>query len=873
MPRLIYKDRKTQEISFPLGGIGTGCIGLAGNGALVDWEIFNRPNKGSRNGYSHFAIKAESEGKVVDARVLNGDLKPPYIGSLRNPQFIDSYGFGPERSSMAGVPHFKTTRFIGEYPVANIDYIDDSFPGEISMDAFNPFIPLNYKDSSIPGAFFKINVRNTTMKTITFTICMSLSNPHNNTAVRNKYEKRGNIHCIKLDSSYYNNDDPKYGDLTVATDADNISFQEYWFRGIWYESLEVFWREFTAPGKFKNRDYKYHESNYKQDPGIYDTCSLAASVELQPGEKKSVKFVITWNFPNCYNYWNPEKYNGSCCSGSSKTWKNYYATVFDDSLTSAQYAIGQWDRLYYDTMKFKNTLFESTIPEAALDAVSANLSILKSPTCLRLEDGSFYGFEGCYPESGCCEGSCTHVWNYAYALPFLFPELERSMRDLDYRYNQREDGGMGFRLQLPLGRERSQFRPCADGQFGGVLKAYRDWKISGDTVWLKKNWAAIKKSIEFAWAETNEDKWDADKDGVLKGRQHNTLDIELFGPNSWLTGFYLAALKAGSEMAEYLGEEDTAQVYRELFAKGKKWSDENLFNGEYYYQIIDLKEKSILKQFEEKDDTVIKTYWNEEVQEIKYQIGDGCIIDQVIAQWHANLCGLGEIFDKDQTIKSLKSIYKYNFRRAVGKYFNSFRIYSLNDESGVAICEWPVGKYRPVIPIPYASETMSGFEYQAAAHMIQEGMVKEGIEIIEAVRNRYDGEKRNPWNELECGSNYARSMASYAIMNAFSGFEYNMVTGMIGFSPAEVDKNHFSIFWSLNSGWGQFEQLNEKLLLSVKFGSISLNEFRSSLMRNREVKEVTIRGEKVDFTSGNGFVRFNSNITVNIRDVLEVILG
>ncbi len=61
-----YTGNRTQEISFPLGGIGTGSIGLAGNARLIDWEIANLPNKGSVNGFSHFAIKAEHDGKIVD---------------------------------------------------------------------------------------------------------------------------------------------------------------------------------------------------------------------------------------------------------------------------------------------------------------------------------------------------------------------------------------------------------------------------------------------------------------------------------------------------------------------------------------------------------------------------------------------------------------------------------------------------------------------------------------------------------------------------------------------------------------------------------------------------------------------------------------
>ena len=329
-----------------------------------------------------------------------------------------------------------------------------------------------------------------------------------------------------------------------------------------------------------------------------------------------------------------------------------------DSTASACYALQNWDRLYQETLRFKDALFSSTLPPVVLDAVSANISILKSPTVLRLEDASFYGFEGCHCNAGCCEGSCTHVWNYAYALPFLFPALERSMRDLDYRYDMRFDGKMGFRLQLPLGRPFSDFHAAADGQFGGVIKAYRDWKICGHDAWLRGHWEAIKKSIEFAWRRTNEDKWDPQKTGVLQGRQHHTLDTELFGPNSYLSGFYLAALKAGAEIAAYFGETSTAQEYRALFEKGKAWVDANLFNGAYYHQRIDVKDRSILEPFKEADahyGSVEDAYWDAEHGEIKHQIAEGCHVDQVIAQWHANLCGLGEIFNPAQVRSALQA--------------------------------------------------------------------------------------------------------------------------------------------------------------------------------------------------------------------------
>ncbi|REE70542.1 uncharacterized protein (DUF608 family) [Paenibacillus taihuensis] len=861
----VYTGAKSREISFPLGGIGSGSIGLAGNGRLIEWEIFNRPNKKSYNGFSHFAIKAERDGRVLDARVLNGDMQGPYVGEpIRGGALHTGYGFGPQSQTMAGMPHFQKTEFRGEFPLAQMTFADQAFPGHVQLTAFNPFIPLQEDDSSIPAAFFEWEIENTDSAPITYTICLSAGNPKATRQVTHEYRevpnesgnpRSGNpsqgLHTLMLSSQQYTPDHADYGDITIATNAADCSYQQFWYRGGWCDNLEMFWHDFTQPGPLKNREYP---ADAPRPDRHEDTASLTAHLSLAAGEKKKVRFLISWSFPNVVNYWNPAQ-------TGANSWKNYYALLFQDSRESATFAFNNWDRLYADTLKFKEALFASTLPPVVLDAVSANMSVLKTATSLRLTDGSFYGFEGTIADTGCCEGSCTHVWNYAYALPFLFPRLERSMRELDFTHNKREDGRMSFRLMLPVGRERSNYRACADGQFGGVIKAYRDWKISGDSDWLRSIWPAVKQSITYAWADTNEDRWDPMKRGVLEGRQHHTLDVELYGPNSWMTGFYLAALKAGAEMAAYLDEQETAAEWLRIFESGKQWADTHLFNGEYYIQRFDIKDRSVLEQF---DEETVCYYWNAELGEMKYQIGEGCVIDQVVAQWHANLCGLGEIFDQTQTRKALQSLYRHNFKASMRQESNTWRLYSLNDEGGLVICTWPEGASKPAIPLTYNSETMTGFEYQAASHMIQEGFLEEGLRIVEAIRDRYDGEKRNPWNEIECGSNYARSMASYSLLQAFSGFEYDMVQGMIGFHPQHSHHNVgpvessesvegsegselFRTFWSLDKAWGTYEADAEGARLHVLGGKLPLTRFKLPAQQAAVVKQVQWNGITTEF--------------------------
>ena len=866
----IYTGDYTGEISFPLGGLGTGCIGLAGNGRLIDWEIFNRPSKGSVNGFSHFAVKAERGGKLLDARVLHGDLKIPYSGDVSAPKW-GSFGFGPRREYLTGMPHFASVDFHAAYPLAELHFHGEAFPGLVTLRAFNPLIPLNDKDSGIPAAFFAFEIHNDTDEPVDYSLAGVLSNPlpPNNL---NTVRQEGGVTSLHLTSDGIPADATRYGDLTLATDAPAASWQQYWFRGAWFDSLEVYWREWTTPGRLQNRVYRGAAAGERNE-GM-----LAAHLTLAPGQTGRVHFVISWNFPNCENYWNEKAQAAADSAGVANHWKNYYATIWPDSCASACYALTEWERLYGQTQLFQQALFSSDLPPVALDAVSANLSTLKTPTVMRLEDGTFYGWEGCHVSEGCCEGSCTHVWNYAQTLPFLFPKLERSMRSADYKYNLRPDGGMRFRLMLPLGvpTDGGQVsRPCADGQFGGVLKVYRDWKISGASEWLAELWPAVKRSIEFAWHPQNEDRWDPDKTGVLWGRQHHTLDMELFGPNSWLTGFYLGALKAGAEMAEHLGEADTAAEYRGLFAKGKAWADRHLFNGEYYHQLIDLKDKTLIEQFERGSTALfgggaLAAYWNDEHGEVKYQIGEGSEIDQVLAQWHANLYGLGEIFDPEQVKAAHRSLWKYNFKTSSRGEYNPCRVYTLNDEAGLIICVWPEGAYKPIIPLPYSQETQNGYEYAAAIQMIQTGMVEEGVAAIAAIRDRYDGRKRNPWNEIECGSNYARSMAAYSLLNTFAGFEFDMVRGTIGFNPLQPKDGAFRCFWSLDCGWGTFAMQPGQTALQALYGALPLACLQLPFLAGARVTNVTLDDKPVEFTVGQGTLAFAPAITIPAQGILRV---
>ncbi|MBO5355636.1 MAG: hypothetical protein J6B09_06185 [Clostridia bacterium] len=832
---MIYTKEHLQEISFPLGGIGSGCIGLAGNGRLIEWEICNRPSKGTHNPYSFFAIRAEyPNGKVV-CKVLQGDLDKNLAGN----------GHGYPSDSMSAMPHFEQVVFDGRFPIAELSFTDPDFPAEVKLTAFNPFIPHNAKDSSLPAAFFNISVKSLEQG-VRYTLVLSAKNFFEQP--ENLNGSHDGITAVTLQRAELDLSKKDHGDLTLATDAGNGFIQQYWYHGRWQDGVTTFWHEFMTD-TLENRVYPVGDPASKGEIGL-----IGAKATIGKGESHDFRFVIAWNVPNCYNYWKPYQTE----EGEDILWKNYYATVFETSGDTAAYALKHFDTLYGKTATFRDTLHHSTLDPAAIDAISSTLSVLKSPTVLRLEDGTFYGWEGVNNKKGSCEGTCTHVWSYAYALCFLFPELERSIRETEFKYDTDENGRMCFRTELPLGRGIGKFRACVDGQMASVFKSYREWKISGDDAWLKAHWQTIKLLLSYAWSEANPDEWDRNCDGVLEGRQHHTLDMELFGPSAWLQGMYLAALRAGEEMALYLQDTDAAAEYRKLFEKGYRYTKNELFNGKYYIQKVDIKDKGYTEHFD------CANYWNDEKGELKYQIGEGCAIDQLLGQWHASLCGLGDVFDKEQRRTALQSMLANNFKKSFRNFANPWRIYVINDEAGAIMCDYPDGAERPILPIPYESECMTGFEYAFAGLLVSEGFIDEGLQLVRAIRDRYDGKKRNPWNEIECGSNYARAMASFALIPVFSGFTFDMPHKHIGFSP--IAKGDFRCIWSVANAWGNYEDNGTEIALTLHGGDIALSSITLGAMTS--AKALYIDGKPIDFTIDNHTLSFTET---TIKKELRVI--
>ncbi len=825
----VYKGKYLNEISFPLGGIGTGSIGLSGRGSLKDFEIFNRPNVDSWFPKTFPLIRVKEKNKEPNCRVLEGPIKRPYT-----PREGGAMHFNGE-----GYPHMDRVEFRGEYPFAWIDFFCNAWTLKIQLEAYNPFIPSDADASGYPVAILRYKVTNLGQEPVDVSILWSLLNlvgMDGDEGLKitadvlfevkgkfyNEYKETKNVRGIYFGNRGFDEDHPKFGSMMLSTPEKEITYMRHWLQDIWFIPHYQLWNSFKETGiAIESRKKPINKA---------EAGAIVISKEIKPEKTEIFPFYITWYFPNFIKYWHYTSSNNSI--DRKPIWKNYYASQFRDALDIADKLAKNEQYLYSETKSYHDALFSSTLPACVIDAIASNSSTLKTATCLRLSDGTFYGWEGCSATTGSCEGSCSHVWGYQQTLPFLFPQLERTMREADYRYNfvKEGSGALKFRIQLPLGLKSGRTTPCADGQFGGIIHVYREWKIYGDDNWLRGIWPQAKRALEYAW-----EKWDPEKKGYLDDWQHNTYDVDFYGPNPILTNYYLGALKAGAEMASYLGEKEKSEEYLRIHDQGRKWVDENLFNGEFYEQKYDT---SIGKPF---------------------QIGPGCLIDQLVGQQIARIAGLGNFLKPENIRNTLSSIFKYNRKKKMQNYENGARVYALNDESGTIICSWPKGG-RPEIPFPYVDEVMTGFEYQFAVHCFIEGLIEEGLDVIESVRNRYDGYGRNPWNEIECGHHYARAMSSYGALIALSGFEFDKGQGFLGFSPL-INQNDFKVFWSLDGVWGTFSQNKEKICIEVLHGTILLKRLKITKLKSlQDLKLITPKEEFIVNFDDLGIVQLPGEI-------------
>lgn len=538
---------------------------------------------------------------------------------------------------------------------------------------------------------------------------------------------------------------------------------------------------------------------------------------LAPQAERTFTFVLTWFFPNHEH-------------------GREYANRFTGAADVARYVLDNHDRLAGQTKKWHHTFYEdSTLPRWLLFRLHSTVSNLATGTAQWWGNGRFWAWEGV----GCCPGTCTHVWNYAHAAARLFPELERSARE-------KQDLGEGFHPDSGLVGFRSNHAYAADGQCGTVLKAYREHQCSPDHSFLWRNWPKIKKALEFSIEQ------DGNDDGLIEASQHNTFDINFEGPNTFVGSLYLAALRAGEEMAAEMGDTEFAERCRKIFESGRRLSSERLWDDEYFIQIVNLEKHP------------------------KHQYGRGCLSDQLFGQGWAHHLGLGYIYPAEQVTEALRSVWKYNWTPDVGPYNGEHkpeRWFALPGEPGLFTCTWPKSPYMAE-GVRYRSEVWTGIEYQVAGHMVWEGMLDEAMAICHGIQQRYHPSKHNPFNEVECGDHYARALASWGVYTGLAGFEYHGPKGYIAFAP-RIAPEDFRAAFTTAQGWGLFTQSRSKDSqrngIDLRWGRLDLKKMALAIPESWKAADVTVR---VDNTPVNSkVVHSNGQIRISLVEDLELTAG
>lgn len=823
-----YTKNQLQNIAYPIGGIGTGNFALAGNGKFMGPDFRGKPNNEVFFGATGFSIKAEKDGEVLDWRMLNGDCE-------KDPNFViyGQFGTGWVPPTM-GFRHFRDCTFTAKFPFADISLKDDEFPGKANINCYNPFIPSNEKDSSLPTGIFKITIGNTSDKKIKYTVAFILQSLDGNKG-RHVFEQKNGLSYFTI-FNQYGARSKKHEEMIIMTDNAEAACQHYLSRD---RKLYAIISDFSTPGKIKARLY--------EDDAFGDAGMLTASIELDPGESGDINFYFCWYCPHFVPYWEKSK----------KVLGFSYGKYFRSAKHVADYCYRNRKRLKKETEDFSQSLFSSDLPEDVKNAINRNLCTLKSSTVIRLGDGSLWGWEGQMRFEGSCAGTCQHVYNYQYTIPFLFPSLERGMHSNDMRYCLEESGVLHCRL--PITRDYyNGDKGVVDAVMSTVYNCYREWLISGDTEWLKGEWNNIRKIMEYTWSDDNSERWDPDKSGLITGRQFNTLDIEIFGVHSWLTLMYHLALICASKMADAVGDTVISKEYMSIYERGKDALIERTFNGEYFIQDVDINSTDALKHFIE--DPENSQFWDKENRQIKYQIANGCEIDQVLACWQADIMGIEDLLDKKYRVSALNAIYKYNFK-CMRKQDNPSRLFAFDDEKGTVMNSFPHGE--PAVPILYSEECMTGFEYAVAENMLQCGMEEKALCLTNAINERYDGTKRNPFAEIECGANYARAMSCYGFLPIYSGFKFNLPEKELGFIPLKAGR----YFWSVDGAWGTVELKYNRVRFKVIYGKLLLKSFISHLSN---ITEVSLSGVNLTFKHVGQKIIFDWEITIDRNRVLLI---
>ncbi len=879
---------KFPHLAMPLGGIGTGNLAICADGGLRQWQLHNVGNHAAAMPGSFFALRVSRwEPPLDEVRVLQA----PPRHSTDTPLVTDDVLPDWHHDLLGRHPGVAGTTFCATYPIARVRYLDPALPLSVTLEAFNPLVPLDVDTSSIPAALFTFRLVNDGEYALHGTLGATVQNAVGWDGITpidgvhapgyggntNRLLRREGWTCVVLENGALPDDAPGAGQMVLAADDPQSAALTRWRHPdefITFLSSRALTsgapRLALAAGSRALADPQRHApqpATGSSPAGSTWNAGLGVPFLLQPGGQRLVRVALTWYFPN--RYVNFEQFGPDRPEwGRSRFWLgNYYATRYADAQDVFDRVRRDWHPLREATGAWTATLAGSGLDDAAVTHFAAQFATVRSPTCFRAADGRFFGFEGVLGAStvmwsgqfgGSCPLNCTHVWNYAQALAAAFPELERSMRETEFQIMQAPAGYLPHRVIVPVYLPQpwgqpigGPDQPALDGMLGSVLKAYREYRAgAADRDWLRRYWPSLTRLLSHV-----DRTWNVDGTGMLSGVQPSTHDIDLTGHNPFMGTLWLAALRAAEQMALLLDDEDAAASYRATFETARKSYDAALFTGEYYVQLPP------------GDDPGLGSGVGPD-----YQWGRGCLADQLIGQWWAHQLDLGYLLPVEHVRTALAAVVHHNLRRGFRDLTHPYRVFADGDDAGLVMCTWPHGG-RPAVPIRYADEVWTGSEYQVAAHCLREGLHREGRAVLDAVWARYDGQRRNPFNEIECGDHYARSLAGWSALQALAGFSHDGPAGAYTFRRPDTPENpNNPVPFLAGTGWGLWSAQGEWLVMTCAGGRLDVH--RVTVVGGAAEADAgyhaSVDGTAVPSRCAGGGIQFPDAITLTPGQILAL---
>jgi uncharacterized protein (DUF608 family) len=751
MAQYIDDAHGCRNAGIPLGGIGAGSFELRPDGYCYAWHLMNNRPWGSgpatacmeRQGLRFAALCDDGGGW----RFLNLGLHHGIDPSA------DGWYWLTDPYHLPWVTHPDTIEYRARFPLAELAYRFNDAPLEVSLEAWSPFTPGDAAASNTPGAVFSFTLRNRSAKPMRACLVSLVKNPvgydHPNRPCIVRVIEEADFTALVMGRDGLPDGATSRGELVLALSgpaAAGCSHQRH------PRTARDLWDPLQETGRLEGIDCAASDgavgdagaTTAGNGPTGFQRHALAAHIDLVPGEVKEVHVLVAWHFP-VFREQEQEVHPSAeqpdrCCGRQATDIGVQYAERFADALAVARWLHAGRADLRRRTRAFADGLRESSLPAWEIEAIAASLSVL-----LRSAWWDRAGRFGIWEGIGCCGLQTIDVGHYG-SFPVLqfFPELDAAANRLSAT-NRLPDQQVPHLLRGNFSAVDSRLgvRGRIDLPAQYILAIWRYVRWTGDLAEGRCQWPVLKANLALLEGT------DANGDGLPdnQGKDQTYDQFPIYGTGSFVSGLYLAALRAMTDLAGLLGE--PAEPYRERSARLAPVFEAQLWNGAYY---------------------------NLSHDPVAGKANTGCMTDQVNGDWFLRQSGGGALLDDTRTICALRSVIQHN-QRSAGR------------AAWLANCSWPQGGEPTRISRRTSDQIntpWSGTEYAFAAHCALLGLREEARAIARDVWQRYETAGMR-YNHVECGQYYYRWMSAWALYNAEFGLAWDAIERRLDLAPGGKD--------------------------------------------------------------------------------------